>query len=58
VFLKPIFGALSDRIGAKPVIVGGLLGWWGLAAAGCRAAYRLVTGARDNAVHDGAGVPS
>lgn len=25
VILKPIFGALSDRIGAKPVIVGGLL---------------------------------
>ena len=25
VLLKPIFGALSDRIGAKPVIVGGLL---------------------------------
>ncbi|UVJ40379.1 MFS transporter [Arthrobacter sp. CJ23] len=25
VFLKPIFGALSDRTGTKPVIVGGLL---------------------------------
>jgi len=25
VILKPIFGALSDRIGAKPVIVGGLI---------------------------------
>lgn len=25
VFLKPIFGALSDRIGTKPIIVGGLL---------------------------------
>ena len=25
VILKPLFGALSDRIGAKPVIVGGLL---------------------------------
>ncbi|WP_374316065.1 MFS transporter [Microbacterium sp.] len=25
VILKPIFGALSDRVGAKPVIVGGLL---------------------------------
>ncbi|WP_144662535.1 MFS transporter [Paenarthrobacter nicotinovorans] len=27
VFLKPVFGALSDRIGPKPVIVGGLFGF-------------------------------
>lgn len=27
VFLKPIFGALSDRIGPKSVIVGGLIGF-------------------------------
>lgn len=27
VILKPLFGALSDRIGAKPVIVGGLIGF-------------------------------
>jgi MFS family permease len=27
VFLKPVFGSLSDRVGPKPVIVGGLLGF-------------------------------
>ncbi|GGK89605.1 MFS family permease [Curtobacterium luteum] len=27
VVLKPVFGALSDRVGAKPVIVAGLLGF-------------------------------
>jgi DHA1 family tetracycline resistance protein-like MFS transporter len=27
VVLKPVFGALSDRIGAKPVLVGGLVGF-------------------------------
>lgn len=27
VFLKPVFGTLADRIGPKPVIVGGLLGF-------------------------------
>ncbi|MEA5456334.1 MFS transporter [Sinomonas sp. JGH33] len=27
VFLKPVFGSLADRIGPKPVIVGGLIGF-------------------------------
>ena len=27
VVLKPVFGAVSDRIGAKPVLVGGLIGF-------------------------------
>src|SRR5258708_21940527 len=27
VVLKPVFGALSDRIGARPVLIGGLVGF-------------------------------
>ncbi|MEN2745039.1 MFS transporter [Sinomonas halotolerans] len=27
VFLKPLFGSLADRVGPKPVVVGGLLGF-------------------------------
>ena len=38
VFLKPVFGALSDRIGAKPVIVGGLIGFTLLSLLGLGAA--------------------
>ena len=34
VILKPIFGALSDRIGAKPVIVGGLIAFAALSLFG------------------------
>jgi MFS family permease len=34
VLLKPIFGSLSDRIGAKPVIVGGLVAFAGLSLFG------------------------
>lgn len=38
VFLKPVFGALSDRIGPRPVIVGGLLAFAALSLIGLWAA--------------------
>jgi MFS family permease len=44
VFLKPVFGALSDRIGAKPVIVGGLIGFAVLSLIGLWAANPLLLG--------------
>jgi MFS family permease len=44
VFLKPVFGALSDRIGAKPVIVGGLIGFAVLSLIGLWAADPLLLG--------------
>lgn len=42
VFLKPVFGALSDRIGPKPVIVGGLLAFAALSLIGLWAADPLM----------------
>lgn len=42
VFLKPVFGALSDRVGAKPVVVGGLLAFAVLSLTGLGAADPLV----------------
>ena len=42
VFLKPVFGALSDRIGAKPVIVGGLMAFAALSLTGLWAADPLM----------------
>ncbi len=42
VFLKPVFGALSDRIGPKPVIVGGLVAFAALSLIGLWAANPLM----------------
>lgn len=44
VFLKPVFGALSDRIGAKAVIVGGLIGFAVLSLTGLWATDPLLLG--------------
>lgn len=44
VFLKPVFGALSDRVGAKPVIVGGLLAFAVFSLLGLWAADPLMLG--------------
>ena len=39
VVLKPVFGALSDRVGARPVLIGGLIGF-AFASAGFVAAHQ------------------
>ncbi|RKO19558.1 MFS transporter [Pseudarthrobacter phenanthrenivorans] len=44
VFLKPVFGALSDRIGPKPVIFGGLLAFAALSLIGLWAANPFMLG--------------
>ena len=42
VFLKPVFGALSDRIGTKPVVVGGLIAFATLSLIGLGAADPVI----------------
>jgi MFS family permease len=44
VILKPVFGTLSDRIGLKPVIVGGLIGFALMSLAGIFATNILLVG--------------
>jgi MFS family permease len=44
VILKPVFGALSDRVGVKPVIIGGLVGFAGMSLAGVFASSFLLIG--------------
>ena len=44
VILKPVFGTLSDRIGTKPVIVGGLLAFAVVSLAGLFATNVLLVG--------------
>jgi MFS family permease len=44
VILKPVFGSLSDRIGAKPVIIGGLIAFAALSLLGIFAANPLFLG--------------
>ena len=42
VILKPLFGVLSDRIGVKPVIIGGLLAFSGMSVLGVFASTPLL----------------
>jgi MFS family permease len=42
VFLKPVFGALSDRIGTKPVVAGGLIAFATLSLIGLGAADPVI----------------
>ncbi|WP_427172981.1 MFS transporter [Arthrobacter sp. 92] len=44
VLLKPVFGSLSDRIGAKPVVVAGLVAFAALSLIGLAAADPLLLG--------------